>query len=180
MAYSLKLLSFLPDGLEWTSSSSSPVLRLISPKISLMSSSDFPSKEPGDHDQPCLPALRTKVFFLPLVSGYTSASTIAHSARWLEQRKSGVVSQLAQSFASSNSGSHAIFPASCRQRNGRTLGYNQADGIMQDLDNGICLALQLAGEDLGPKGTSSQPCTIIVGQDFMYGISQVIGPRRAE
>lgn len=45
--------------------------------------------------------------------------------------------------------SYVVFPADLGERNGRALRDDEADGVVDDLDNGVGLGSELRGEDLG-------------------------------
>lgn len=44
---------------------------------------------------------------------------------------------------------YVVFPANVRQGNWRALGDDQADGIVNNLHNGVGLGSEFGGEDLG-------------------------------
>lgn len=73
---------------------------------------------------------------------------------------------------------HIILPPDSRQRNGRALRDDQADGVVDNLHDGVGLGAELGGEDLGATSVSnifvSNPAT------NTYGMIHVMGPRRAE
>ncbi len=47
-------------------------------------------------------------------------------------------------------GTHVVLPAHFLKGNGRALGDDQADGVVDDLDNRVGLGAQFGGKDLGP------------------------------
>lgn len=73
---------------------------------------------------------------------------------------------------------YVVLPADLGQCNGRALRDDEADGVVDDLDDGVGLGSELRREDLGTGNISRHSRTGRRAET--YGTIQDMGPRSAE